>query len=386
MPETAQLSPIEVTSPNGDKHQFDSLLRENPNSKNISGIAEKGLEANGFPDAAVDALASIRDKQIPEEPDYLRARMDDNKDVPEPNPGEQIKESSNNTALPMDKGKLERALKADPRFTIISSELSSQGQNEDAAVFDEMRKRYSDVAKQYTAMEREIQKSDEAKEQIANEKRADRIQTHANNEVTKRVNKKFEETHGEFAKTADGVPLDSAQVADYVRMRSEVVAKMNETDKQEIRQKAMTATVVDEYTERNPRPNQNEDPKGFDEWAKGLKDELDQFDEGQKETSTPSGEEVVDNADSAEQEDESSDASWGNARKLAQKANKVNGESEDYPKGKIDDIHNRNPRLKPSFKTRVRLMKISLIGESVLLMAAAGTVGSVTEKIDQKTT
>lgn len=379
MPEAPQPPPPkEITSPTGESFTFAALSTEKPKDTSITGIAEAGLERNGFPDEAVDALANI-----PNESKDIQARMDD-KDVPDQKSGDPIKtKESNEAVLPVDKAQLEGKLRSDPRFQQISQELSLLGSNGDEAVFDQMRTRYTDVADMYTSVEEGMNKSDEAKEQIMNEKRADRIQFHANSEVTKLVNKKFEETHGEFAKTADGVPLDSAQVADYVRMRTEVVANMSNSDKLEIRQKAMTATLVDEYTERNPRPNQNEDPKGFDEWAKGLREELDQFDQGQKASSESKQDEDADPAAAKEQEDETNETSWGNARKLAQEAIKGSGEDEDVSKRKIDDINSRNPQLKPSFKTRVRLMKISLIGESMLLMATVGALGSATTKIEQ---
>ncbi len=174
--------------------------------------------------------------------------------------------------------------------------------------------------------------------------------------------------NGQVELNEDGTPKDFAQMARYTEIYS--------NNSENARNEALRATVTQDYLDRHPKPNRTEDSKKFDEWAKGLRDELNATEEMKKEITelekgAPKLESKSSNESTAAKEEKTNpeskvkdEASFMIAIQLAAQslANIGDKEKSKIIADKINKINTDNPDLKPSFKARVTIAKTLIIG------------------------
>ena len=159
----------------------------------------------------------------------------------------------------------------------------------------------------------------------------------------------------------------------------------------------LKATLVRDFENDNPPPNESENPEEFRKWLNDREAYMNAAEEAKQEA-----EKVAKDAESgagaekqkAEREDgeevaeatkEDASASMSNAFRLAQALeNAQDDHAHQQVETKINNIDAANQKSSPKFKTKVTICKTILMARSIALMGALGVAGTTAAKIAQE--
>lgn len=206
------------------------------------------------------------------------------------------------------------------------------------------------------------------------------------NKRYKALKEPINEEFTKFEKNENGFPKDEDK-------RNEYFDKCTKA-KNEARTAELKATLVRDFENDNPPPNESENPEEFRKWLNDREAYMNAAEEAKQEAekvakAAESGadaekqkaEGVEGENDGVEKEEDAS-ASMGNAFRLANELEKAeNDKAREIIEGKIEKIHNANQKSNPKFKTKVTICKTILMGRAIALMSAMGVASSAVNQV-----
>lgn len=156
----------------------------------------------------------------------------------------------------------------------------------------------------------------------------------------------------------------------------------------------LKATLVRDFENDNPPPNESENPEEFRKWLNDREAYMNAAEEAKQEAEKVAKDaesgadaekqkaEGVEGENDGVEKEEDASASMGNAFRLANELEKAeNDKAREKIEGKIETIHNANQKSNPKFKTKVTICKTILMGRAIALMSAMGVASSAVNQV-----